>query len=235
MDKLYIIIPAYNEEMNIVTVATQWHEVVQHTNAESRLIILDDGSTDNTYNILKALVCDLPQMIPITKPNAGHGATILYGYHYALDNNANYIFQTDSDGQTSPAEFTQFWNLRTKYSILIGFRNHRQDGVSRIFVTNILKLLLWCIFHVFVTDANSPFRLMEREVLKKYIHRLPIDFHLPNVILTLLFVKYEESIHFIPITFKPRQGGVNSNNLIKIIKIGKQALKDFLQIKNSLS
>ena len=48
-DKLYIVIPAYNEEENIDDVVNEWHEVVEKINEESKLVIIDDGSRDNTY------------------------------------------------------------------------------------------------------------------------------------------------------------------------------------------
>lgn len=234
MDKLYIIIPAYNEEENIEEVVKQWHEVVANVGPESRLVVIDDGSKDATYEKLKNLKESFAQLEPITKSNSGHGATVLFGYNYALQEKADYIFQTDSDGQTVPDEFYQFWEQRNEYSALIGYRNHRKDGFSRVVVTKTLKFVLWCIFGLKITDANTPFRLMSREVLEKYINKIPKDFNLSNVMLTVCLVKYKENIKFIPITFKPRQGGVNSINLRKIFKIGKQAVKDFRCIKKSL-
>jgi len=234
MSKLFIVIPAYNEEENIFTVATEWHDIVVKTGVESRLLIIDDGSKDDTYKVLTELGKRLPQLLPITKPNSGHGATILYGYNYALKQNADYIFQTDSDGQTSAEEFWQFWEQRDTFSVLIGYRNRREDGFSRIFVTKILKIILWCIFRLNITDANTPFRLMKTEILRKYIGQIPPEYNLTNVIIAVLFVKYNESVKFIPVSFKKRQGGVNSINLKKIVKIGIQALKDFIHIKNDL-
>ena len=146
----------------------------------------------------------------------------------------DYIFQTDSDGQTLPEEFYGFWELRDKYSAVIGYRNHRKDGFSRVFVTKTLKFVLWCIFKLNITDANTPFRLLNRDVLQPHISKIPKDFNLSNVMLTICLVKYKENIRFIPITFKPRQGGVNSINFKKIVKIGKQAVKDFKVIKTTL-
>lgn len=233
-DNLYIVIPAYNEEENIESVAREWHEVVKNISQDSKLVIIDDGSKDSTYKKLCALSTDLPQLVPITKPNGGHGATVLYGYNYALEKKADFIFQTDSDGQTLPSEFKQFWEMRNDYSAIIGHRNHREDGVSRVFVTKTLKLVLWFIFHLKITDANTPFRLLKREILEKYITQIPKDFNLSNVMLTVLLVHNKEKVKFIPITFRPRQGGVNSINFKRIIKIGRQAVKDFKQIKKSL-
>ncbi len=234
MDKLYIIIPAYNEEANIEMVAREWHEVVAGISQDSRLVIINDGSKDQTYEKLCALQEELSQLLPVTKENGGHGATVLYGYFYALEHGADYIFQTDSDGQTLASEFQGFWEQRDEKKILIGYRNHREDGISRIFVTKVLKIVLFFIFGIRVTDANTPYRLMPKELLQKYIVKVPENFNLSNVMLTVLFLRGKENVQFIPITFRPRQGGVNSINLKKITKIGIQAVKDFRTIKKNL-
>ncbi len=234
MDKLYIVIPAYNEEENIEGVAREWHEVVAGIGPDSKLVIIDDGSKDGTYAKLCKLQEELPQLEPVTKPNGGHGATVLYGYHYALEHGADYIFQTDSDGQTLASEFAPFWEARKDYDVQIGHRNHRKDGFSRVVVTKTLKLVLRLIFGLKITDANTPFRLMTRGILEKYIPSVPENFNLSNVMLTVLFVDGKENIRFMPITFRPRQGGVNSINLKKITKIGIQAVKDFRRIKKTM-
>ena len=235
MDKLYIVIPAYNEAENIVCVAKEWHEVVKKTGWGSRLLIIDDGSKDDTYSILNSLKDELPQLIALTKPNGGHGATVLYGYHYALSQNADYIFQTDSDGQTLSSEFWEFWELRTQFSAVIGYRNHRKDGLSRIFVSKVLKIVLRSVFKLNIPDANTPFRLIKNDALKKHVSKIPPDFNLSNVLLTVSLVKCKENIKFMPITFRPRQGGVNSINLRKIVKIGFHAIKDFRELKKMIN
>lgn len=233
-DVLYMVMPAYNEEANIESVVAEWHPIVAKTGSASRLVVFDDGSKDSTYQKLLDLKAKFPQLEAVTKPNSGHGATLLYAYNYALDKGADYIFQTDSDGQTIPSEFLPFWDAREEYAAQIGHRNHRQDGFSRVFVTKTLKLVIKLVFKVTVTDANTPFRLMNRDVLAKYLPKIPKDFNLSNVILSVLLVKNNENIRFMPITFRPRQGGVNSINLKKIFKIGKKAVKDFKEIRKTI-
>lgn len=234
MENLYIIIPAYNEEENIEAVAREWHEVVKRVSLESRLVIIDDGSKDRTFEKLQELKSELTQLEALTKENEGHGATLLFGYQYALDAGADFIFQTDSDGQTLPEEFGSFWEKRHEMDAVIGCRNNREDGISRIFVTKVLKVVLKMIFGIDVPDANTPYRLMKKELLQKYIVKVPPKFNLSNVMLTVLFLDNAEKVEFIPITFRPRQGGVNSINLKKITKIGIKAVKDFYIIKKTM-
>jgi glycosyltransferase involved in cell wall biosynthesis len=231
MDKLYIVIPAYNEEENIETVVREWHDVADKINGGSRIVVIDDGSKDSTYAKLKELQKELPQLEAITKPNGGHGAAVLCGYRYALDSGADYVFQTDSDGQTLTSEFWLFWENRKKYDIQIGFRKGRQDGLSRVFVTKILRFVLFLQFGMWITDANTPFRLMSAATLSEVILYIPKDHNLSNVLLTVLYHEKKKEIKYYPITFRPRQGGVNSINFKKIVRIGWKAIKDFSSLK----
>lgn len=236
MDNLYIVIPAYNEEVNIEQVINEWYPIVEKYDGggTSRLIVIDDGSKDSTYQIMKKCTEGKPLFLPLTKPNGGHGATILYGYQYALEHGADYIFQTDSDGQTLPDEFHQFWEIKKSYDMIIGWRNTREDGFFRVFVTKTLKIVLKLCFGVTVTDANTPFRLMDSATLKKYIEYVPKDFNLSNVIISVIYAKAKCKVKYIPITFRPRRGGVNSINMKRIFKIGRQALADFRAINKNL-
>ena len=221
MDRLYIVIPAYNEEENIEQVIRDWHPVVERHSAEgtSRLVVIDDGSKDGTYKILQEYQKKYPLLEAVTKPNAGHGATVLFGYHYALEHGADYVFQTDSDGQTLPEEFEPFWEQREQYDLLIGKRCHRQDGTSRVFVTRVLRLVVGLTFRVWVEDANTPYRLMHADTLREVLKRVPEGFNLSNVLISVLYCKGPYRVKYLPITFRPRQGGVNSINIKKIVRI----------------
>ena len=236
MDKLFIVMPAYNEADNIESVVKQWHPVAEMINSdgkECRLLIANDGSKDNTWDILCELRKKYPFLITINKPNSGHGATILFLYRYAISEGTHYIFQTDSDGQTLPEEFWQMWNNRNQYDFHIGTRRGRQDGASRVFVTKTLRLIVWLMFGVWVKDANTPFRLMNSTVLSEIIKLIPEDFFLANVAVSAIAVKQKRSVGWYPITFRPRQGGVNSINMKRITRIGWKALHDF-RIINSM-
>ena len=233
-DTLYIVMPAYNEADNIESVVQQWHPIVEKLNNGSRLVIFNDGSRDGTYEKMISLSERYPLFIPQTKPNSGHGATCLHAYRYAIEQGADYIFQTDSDGQTEPAEFWSFWENRNSYDILIGERKSREDGFQRVLVTKVLKMVIKVFFNVWVSDANTPFRLMKREHLKEYLHLIPVDFFLSNVLMTTIAVKKKQKIYWKSITFKPRQKGINSINMKRIFKIGVQAMKDFRQLNKQL-
>lgn len=234
MDSLYLVMPAYNEEENIETVVTQWYPVLEGKSAESRLVIADSGSTDSTNEILKELQKKYKQLEILSDTGKQHGPKLIALYEYAIQHGSDYIFQTDSDGQTNPAEFEAFWNMRKSYDAILGYRQVREDGKSRAFVEHVVCLLLRIYFGVRVPDANAPFRLMKSDIVKKYLDKLPVDYNLPNIMLTTYFVHYKEKVQFKKVSFKPRQGGVNSINFSKIFKIGWQALHDFRKFKKGM-
>ena len=236
-ERLYIVVPAYNEAENIGRLIDEWYPIVEKHNGggTSRLVIINDGSRDNTYDIVCSYTKERPLLQPLSKQNGGHGSTVLYGYRYAIQNEADYIFQTDSDGQTDPSEFDAFWKMREEYDAVIGSRSTRHDGISRKLVEKVLLVLLKVVFGVSLPDSNAPFRLMKREVLERYIKKMPADFNLPNVMLTTYFAYFKEKVKFVEISFKPRQGGTNSINMKKIIKIGWKAIYDFRDLKRHIN
>lgn len=231
---LYIVMPAYNEEDNIENVVREWYPIIEKMNNNSKLVIADSGSVDKTHNILQKLKKELPMLEILENTNKQHGPKLIALYDYSIKQGADYIFQTDSDGQTNPKEFEEFWNLKNDYDVVLGHRKVRGDGKQRAFVEKVVCFLLKFYFKVDVPDANAPFRLMKTNVVEKYLNRLEPDYNLPNIMLTTYFSHYKEKLIFKEISFKPRQGGINSINIPKIFKIGWKAIGDFRKFKNEM-
>lgn len=234
MESLYIVIPAYNEEENIEEVVKAWYPVLSGKSDLSRLVVADSGSTDNTHFLLLEMKKQYSQLEILENTGKQHGPKLIALYDYAIKNDIDYIFQTDSDGQTNPAEFDHFWNLRKEYVGIFGHRIAREDGKLRAYVEKVVCLLSKYYFGVNIPDANAPFRLMKTKTVKKYLYQLPTDYNLPNIMMTVYFSYHKEKIKFINISFKPRQGGKNSINIVKIIRIGWKSLRDFSGFRKEL-
>lgn len=227
--------PAYNEEANIEEVIKQWYPILNNKGEGSRLVIADSGCTDRTHEIINDLKNNgYDKLRTFSKGDKQHGPKVLNLYKYSIKKGAEWIFQTDSDGQTNPAEFKEFWDKRNEYDVVLGYRPVRGDGKDRKFVENVVCLIVRLFFGVKVKDANAPFRLMKTGVVEKYIGRFPKDYNIPNIIFTTFFVYYNEKVLFLPITFKPRQGGKNSINVKSIVKIGIKALGDFYRFREGM-
>lgn len=235
MDKLYIVMPAYNEEENIEDVVKEWYPVLDGKHEESRLVIADSGSTDATHEKLRDLQAVYPKLEILSNTQKQHGPKVIALYDYAIHKGGvDFIFQTDSDGQTTADEFKKFWTERNAYDAVLGCRSQRGDGKQRAFVEKVVCFLLKIYFGVHVPDANAPFRLMKTELVAKYLDRLAPDYNLPNIMMTTFFSYYNEKVDFKEISFRPRQGGKNSINIPKICKIGWKALKDFGKFKKEM-
>lgn len=233
-EKLYVVLPAYNEEENIESVVKSWHAVLYGKNEDSRIVIADSGSKDRTHEILENLKRKCPKLEVLSDTGRYHGEKVIALYDYAIKNGAAWIFQTDSDGQTNPDEFAAFWEMRKDFDGIFGERPVRGDGKQRAFVEKVVCFLLKLYFGVKVPDANAPFRLMKADVVAKYLPRLDKNYNLPNIMMTTYFAFYGEKLAFKQISFKPRQGGVNSINIPRIIKIGWKALGDFKKLKKGM-
>lgn len=233
-DCLYIVMPAYNEEETIKEVVEQWYKVLEGKSPDSRLIVADSGSVDGTNDILLKLKRGYPKLHILDNTLKQHGPKLIAMYKYAIESGADYIFQTDSDGQTNPAEFNSFWDERNDHDVILGYRSQRGDGLFRTFIEKVVCFLLKLYFGVIVPDANAPFRLMKAKIVSKYINRFDDDYNLPNIMLTTFYVYYKDNVKFKEISFKPRQGGVNSINVSKITKIGWHAIGDFRRFKKEM-
>ena len=234
MDILYIVMPAYNEEDNIIDVVTSWYPVLEGKDPASRIVVADSGSQDRTHDLLEDYKKDHPQLEVLSNTGKQHGPKVIALYDYAIKSGADFIFQTDSDGQTMPGEFNSFWQMRHGYKGIFGHRVVRGDGKSRAFVEKVVCALVKHYFRVKVPDANAPFRLMNAKTVAKYLGRLDKDYNLPNIMMTTYFAYYKEPIAFKTISFKPRQAGVNSVNIPRIVIIGWNALGDFHNLKKDM-
>jgi glycosyltransferase involved in cell wall biosynthesis len=227
MDKLLIVIPAYNESENIEELIRQWHPIVEDKTEGSALVIVNDGSTDDTLSVLTSLKDKYSRLNVLDKKNGGHGSAVLFGYNYAVKNGADYVFQTDSDLQTDPSEFKDFWDKREDYEAIFGFRPSRGDGFGRVVVEKVVCILLKLFFGISVPDANAPFRLFKAETLKGYLELIDPDYALPNIILTAFYKYKKNKICFMPISFEARKRGKQSMNIKKIFRVGVKSLTDF--------
>lgn len=233
---LYIVMPAYNEEENIEQVIKAWYPLIEEEDRAdtSRLVVADSGSSDRTHEILMELQKNYPKLQILADTEKQHGPKVLALYKYAIAQGADYIFQTDSDGQTDPMEFEDFWKMTEEYDLIIGNRTARGDGKSRAYVEKVVCLLLRIYFGVKVPDANAPFRLMGADIVNKYINRMPDDYNIPNIMFTTYFKYYDEKMLFKEISFRPRQAGNNSINIPRIMEIGWKALGDFRRFKREM-
>ncbi|MDQ6623527.1 MAG: glycosyltransferase family 2 protein, partial [Verrucomicrobiota bacterium] len=183
---LAIVLPVFNEADAIAAVLSEWFTAVEQETSRFLLIAINDGSTDNTLAILNQFKEQWPDRVTvIDQPNSGHGISCRAGYEAALQTGAEWILQIDSDGQCDPRYFHQFWSVRDHADVVFGLRVARFDGALRRAISTACRALTFLVTGSDLKDANVPYRLMSRKALERALPRVPRDFQIHNVALTL--------------------------------------------------
>jgi hypothetical protein len=215
-----VIIPAYNEAESISDVITALHNEV----ADYDIVVVDDGSTDNTSEIVNGL----PNVDLIRLPyNMGIGSTMQTGYKYAVHNNYDVAVQCDGDGQHPVHQMKSIVDgvLEGKADMIIGSRYVADSDYTPSIFRRIGKSLLSRIVDSAVgggvTDTTSGFRAMNRSVLTAFANSYPDDYPEAEVLVSL-FKQGLKAVE-VPVNMMPRQGGESSINshraLYYIIKV----------------
>jgi glycosyltransferase involved in cell wall biosynthesis len=176
--ELAIVMPVYNEEECIVSVVKSWRDMVAGLGIRFRLLVFNDGSKDGTAKALEQFADDDCVEV-IHKPNSGHGPTILEGYHRAVQL-ADWVFQTDSDGEMQPAVFPSLWSKRNEFDALFGCREGRVQGLGRKVISACSRLTVRLFFKGGVKDVNTPYRLIRSDLLRQAVEHIPPDTFAPK-------------------------------------------------------
>ena len=155
---IYTVIPAHNESKNIGEIIKRTRKFI------SKIIVVDDGSTDNTYNIAKksdAIV--LKHVI-----NLGKGAALKTGCDYALKSGAEYIIVLDADAQHDPEEIPKFIQKLQNNEIIFGYRTGSRKMPSLLkfgnwFISSTINIL----YKVNLRDTQSGYRAFTSNAYKK--------------------------------------------------------------------
>jgi len=233
-DTFIIVMPAYNEENCIEKVVRSWMIDVVNKHPGSEMLVINDGSKDNTRQILDKLKNEFKRLKVVHKINEGHGATIVRGYLESTKTPHEWVFQTDSDGQFSTKDFDKLWKNRYKSNFILGNRVKRFDPLHRLVLTKINVMLVMILFGCYIKDPNVPYRLMKIDYLKKLLRVLPKDVFAPNNILSILALKDGQNLKSIPISHKERKTGKISIAKWKLIKVCFKMVKDLILFRLKL-
>jgi glycosyltransferase involved in cell wall biosynthesis len=220
-ERLYVVMPIYNEEASVAEVVREWKACLEQVAPDHRILILNDGSKDNTAEILAGIAASTPGIEVINKPNSGHGRTCIYGYGEAIARGARWVFQIDSDGQCDPRYFASVWARRATHLAILGQRVDRDDGLARKFISLFCRVATHVATGVPVRDPNVPYRLVRADVLAAAVRDFPADFGLSNILVAVIVQKgLGRRMAFEPIGFRDRTGGEPSVKWMKFVTEG---------------
>lgn len=205
-DSVTVVIPVYNEEECIQKVVTDWSGELTKHNIRYQILVINDGSTDQTGKILDELQSTKNELLVIHQKNQGHGAAVKNGYIQAINQNCNYIFQTDSDDQFTPKDFLALWDIRKSSPAVFGHRKNRFDPTHRKVISFFLRKFIASLFNVNIPDANIPYRLFEKSFLSHLLATLTPGLFAPNVFLSILSFKSLGNCAVLPVSHFERKG-----------------------------
>ncbi len=189
--KILLIIPAYNEEENILKVCKNIDEY-NLNNSDKKLdyIVINDASKDNTSKILKDN--NIPHIDLVA--NLGIGGAVQTGYKYAYDNGYDIAVQFDGDGQHDVNYVYTICEpiINKKVDICIGSRyldkttSSFKSTFMRRLGKNIISVIIRMCCRVKITDPTSGFRATNNEVIKIFASDYPTDYPEPESLVNLI-------------------------------------------------
>lgn len=171
LNKFSIIIPAYNEAEAISDTLKKLLAYIKEKRWDVEVIVVNDGSTDNTLETLKRF----EQVIVVSHPyNKGYGASVMSGITRA---SYDWVLMFDADGQHRPDYIDNLLEQSETYDMIIGsrFTGHkgprwRQPG------KRLLHIIAEYLVQHNIPDLNSGMRLVKRSLIMRYFHIFPQDF-----------------------------------------------------------
>lgn len=160
--RLSIVLPAYNEEANIEHAVRRASDVAARYCSDHEIIVVDDGSADDTAAIVQKLAVDDPKVRLVQHAeNRGYGGALKSGF---LSARLDLVFFTDADNQFDLDELGDFLDLIERVDVVAGYRIKRCDPWSRRVMARGWNYLVRVLFYVPVRDIDCAFKLFRREV-----------------------------------------------------------------------
>ena len=219
IEKVLMIIQAYNEEANILKTFTKIKEYNKIHGTNYDVIVINDCSTDNTYNICKDN--DIPVISLIH--NLGIGGAVQTGYKYALQNNYDIAIQYDGDGQHDVRYVDKIIQpiLRNEADLVIGSRfiegseSDFKSSKARQIGIKIISFFIKIVSDKKIFDVTSGFRAAGKDVIADFAKSYPIDY--PEPITNTELLKKNYRIKEVGVSMNEREGGASSIHSWKTI------------------
>jgi glycosyltransferase involved in cell wall biosynthesis len=190
-----VVLPAFNEAPSIALLLNS----IKHILPDCELIVVDDGSTDDTAFLAAAQGARV-----ISHPyTIGNGAAVKSGIRAARGDT---IILMDADGQHNPDDIPALLAAADSHDMVVGARApSTQAGILRRIANGLYNILASYITQFNIKDLTSGYRIIKKDVVSRYLFLLPNSFSYPTT-LTLSYLRSGRSIAYVPISARPRQG-----------------------------
>jgi glycosyltransferase involved in cell wall biosynthesis len=161
---LTVFFPAHNEQGNIARVVQGFSAELPRIAKDWEIVIVDDGSHDDTGNIADQMAAADPHVRVVHHPvNRGYGGAVLSGIETATQ---PYVLLCDGDGQFEPADIWRLLERVPSCDVVVGRRRRRADHLIRRINGQAWTMLVRLVFGIGISDIDCGFKLFRRESLK---------------------------------------------------------------------
>lgn len=202
-----VLVPAFNEADCIEKFLNELKQALSNEKREYEVIVIDDGSTDDTF----AIASRFPEVRIVRHPyNKGYGASVKTGVKESVYEK---VITIDSDGQHDPAHIPEMISLLDKYHLVAGARHGYISG-RRGFGNRFFCWLATYLTNIKVPDLTCGLKAFTKDKFAEFAHIFPNKSSLPStIILSYAITGYD--VTFVPIKDRPRTGGVSKVTIVK--------------------
>lgn len=202
-----VVMPAWNEAEGISGFLRELNDEL--TRFDPVFIVVDDCSTDNTADVVRALAdTGVPVELHGNEQNMGHGPSTLRALRLGLDKAPTAVVALDGDGQFVGSDVASVVEklLTSQADVVEGVRRQRNDPLYRRGVSATTRGMVWVRSGQRPQDANTPLRAYEPDVLNQLLAVLPPEASTPNLLISAICRRSGLRIMEIPVRSIPRRG-----------------------------
>ncbi len=233
-EPIEVVLPAHNEGGGIGITLREFHQVVSvDAGIPVKFLVCEDGSTDDTCDIVRQVARELPVELLSFSDRKGYSKAVVDGFR-ATD--ANLVGFIDSDGQCDPKDFRALVEAIQTCDYVVGYRNPRADSRFRLVISGAFGAVYRRIFPVRIKDPSCPYLLIRRPALMKVLEGNP------GILRQGFWWEFNAraqaaglNIRQIPVTHRVRVAGTTQvYKLSKIPRIAAEHLRGLIELRREL-
>ena len=216
MDKemmISLVIPIYNEEATLPRLIERIRPVMQQMGRNYEMVLVDDGSRDNTLSILKSfLIYPEVRVVELTR-NYGQHAAIFSGFSVIR---GDIVITLDADLQNPPEEIPNLVRVMEEggYDVVGTIRKERKDSFFRTFPSRMINVVARKITKVNMSDWGCMLRAYRRNIVERMV-----NCHEHSTFIPALATYFAKKVTEIEVVHEPRHAGESHYSLRKLINL----------------
>jgi dolichol-phosphate mannosyltransferase len=225
--------PVHNEQAAIRQSTADVQHHVLDAIPGSELVVVDDGSTDDSGRLLDEIAAADSRVRVIHQANSGHGGALMNGLALAR---GEYVMLIDSDRQIPLDSFPAAWgHIRQGRDAVFGARRRRRDPTPRLYLMRLVRLSIRILFGVRIFDANVPFKILRRSIWNEATRCIAPGTLAPSLFLAVFAMRRGCDVVEMDVDHRPRTTGATSIRRLRLVTFSAKAFGQLLAFRRCIS